>query len=119
VSFPQDKALNFWFRYDEFFFFHAQDTIQQAMQKVAPYGRLLNFFYYHSSRGTTNTEFKNELQGVKDSIKLLAENSKQIFDEFFKDDVLLINSNKALSNYMRKDCSLIISWMKMERRAAL
>jgi hypothetical protein len=36
-----------------------------------------------------NTEFKNELQGVKDSIKLLADNSKQIFDEFFKDDVQL------------------------------
>jgi hypothetical protein len=92
VSFPQDKALDFWFKYDEFFFFHAQDTIQQAIRTVAPYGRLLNLFYYHSSRGTMNTEFKNELQGVKDSIKLLADNSKQIFDEFFKDDVQLEQS---------------------------
>jgi hypothetical protein len=92
VSSSHDEALDFWFKYDEFFFFQAQDSIRQALREVAPYGRLLNLFYYHSSRDNMNTGFKNELQGVQDSIKLLADNSKLIFDEFFKDDVQLEQS---------------------------
>jgi hypothetical protein len=89
VSSPQDKAINFWFKYDDFFLFHAQDNIVKAIRNVQPYGRLLDLFYYHHDKGTMNSEFKRELQKVKDSIKLLGDNSRQIFDEFFKDDVQL------------------------------
>lgn len=86
MSATQDNALDFWYKYDDFFKFHRPENISKALGKVDPYRKVLNLFYFHNDKGTMNSGFKNELQDVKDSIKLLEDSSKRIFDEFFKGD---------------------------------
>jgi hypothetical protein len=89
MSSQTDKAMDFWYSYDDFFLFHSPDNIKLAIRQVDPYGRLVELFYHHRRRGTLNSEFITELQNVKDSINLLADNSRRIFEEFFEDDVNL------------------------------
>ncbi len=84
-----DKAMDFWYKYDDLFLFHAPDGIRLALSQVDPYGRLLELFYYHRRKGTLNSEFVTELQNIKDSFELLANNSRQIFEDFLEEDVKL------------------------------
>jgi hypothetical protein len=85
----QDRALDFWYKYDDFFKFHISDDIGKALAKVNPYRKVLNSFYFHNDKGTVNTGFRNELIDIKDSIKILADSSNKIFKEFFNGDLQL------------------------------
>lgn len=87
LSSEHNIALDFWLKYDDFFLFHASSEIREALQKVRPYGKLLELFYQHHREGTMNSGFVNELQPVKGSIKFLADHSKKLFDEFFINNV--------------------------------
>ncbi len=86
MSSEHNKALDFWLKYDDFFMFHASAEVRDALRKVSPYGTLLELFYQHRRKGTMNSGFVDELQPVKDSIKFLADNSKKLFDEFYRND---------------------------------
>ena len=82
------QANDFWYEFDDYFLFQANNDVRDAIDKIEPYGRLLNLFYYHQSMGTLNTNFKIDLEnlGIKDQIKMLANNILQIIDKYFNDN---------------------------------
>lgn len=79
------QANDFWYEFDDYFLFHANNDVRDAIEKIEPYGRLLNLFYYHQSMGTLNTNFKIDLEnlGMKKQIKILADSILQIIDKYF------------------------------------
>jgi hypothetical protein len=86
MSDTNQQFIDFWYDFDNFFLFRASDSIKEALRKVGPYQQLVDLFYHLSSKGTISTEYKKELEnlGVKEAIKLLAENQTRIIDEHFK-----------------------------------
>lgn len=81
-------AIEFWFEFDDFFLFHSSAEIRQAMQTTNPYGRLVDLFYFHQRNGTLDTDFKKSIEGIKDSIRLLADNIVKLMDKYFKGDTV-------------------------------
>jgi hypothetical protein len=81
------QANDFWYEFDDYFLFNADIEVRDAISNIEPYGRLLNLFYYHQSMGTLNTNFKIDLEnlGIKDQIKMLADNILRIIAKYFND----------------------------------
>jgi hypothetical protein len=79
----EKTAMDFWYEYDDYFLFHAPMEIQSALQKVDPYGQLVELFRVHVQNNTLDTEFKSAIQENKEYLRLLSSNVIRIIDKFF------------------------------------
>lgn len=82
------QANDFWYEFDDYFLFHANNEVRDAVIKIDPYGRLLTLFRHHQSMGTLNTNFKIDLEnlGIKDQIKMIAADILRIIDKYFNNN---------------------------------
>src|SRR5215210_7756709 len=94
MSTSEKQAMDFWFEFDDFFLFNFTENIRGAIfDDIIPFD-LQNGFVTHQQNGTLNTDFKRELnkpelQQLRDSIKLVADNHLRIQNEFFANNVAL------------------------------
>ena len=88
-SLKTQQVNDFWYEFDDYFLFHANNETSDAIDKIEAYGKLLNLFYYHQSMGTLNTNFKIDLENLdlKDQIKILANNILRIIDKYFNNNL--------------------------------
>jgi hypothetical protein len=79
----QDKRLimDFWYEFDKSFLL--DPNMLKAKQILEPYVKLKDSFLSHYRNKTIESGFKKEFEGIKESVKLLADNHLRIIDEYF------------------------------------
>jgi hypothetical protein len=76
--------MDFWYKFDDFFMFHKPPEISDALRVVDPYGSLLNLFFFYQRSHQIETGFQTDLESIKTSFKMLADNIIRILDESFE-----------------------------------
>ena len=85
-----DIIIDFWYKFDNFFLFKITPEIRNALNKIEPYGKLLNTFYYHQEHNTISSGgYKKDLEkeSMKNEIKIIAEHQLRIIEESFQNNI--------------------------------